>query len=75
VDPVPDDFDLWARFHEAVDELPEEEREVVGLVFYHGWTQARIADLFDVDERTIRRRWSAACRRLRELVGGYVPGG
>src|SRR5438270_3160971 len=41
--PQPQDFDVWARFHEAVDQLPAEEREVVGLVFYHGWTQARIA--------------------------------
>ena len=63
------DFELWVRFHQAVDELPIEEREVVGLVFYHGWTQVRIAELFKVDERTIRRRWSSACERLRELVG------
>ena len=67
-----EDFELWARFHEAVDELPLEEREVVGLVFYHGWTQVRIAALFNVDERTIRRRWSNACERLRELVGGVL---
>jgi RNA polymerase sigma-70 factor (ECF subfamily) len=65
-----DDFDLWVRFHEAVDRLPAEEREVVGLVFYHGWTQIRIAELFQVDERTIRRRWSTACERLRTLVVG-----
>jgi RNA polymerase sigma-70 factor (ECF subfamily) len=71
--PPPEDFDLWVRFHEAVDELPVEEREVVGLVFYHGWTQVRIAELFDVDERTIRRRWSSACERLRALVGRDVP--
>jgi RNA polymerase sigma-70 factor (ECF subfamily) len=68
------DFDLWVRFHEAVDELPVEEREVVGLVFYHGWTQVKIAELFDVDERTIRRRWSSACQRLREIVGGDLLG-
>jgi RNA polymerase sigma factor (sigma-70 family) len=67
-----EDFELWVRFHEAVDELPVEEREVVGLVFYHGWTQVRIAELFNVDERTIRRRWSNACERLRELVGDDV---
>jgi RNA polymerase sigma factor (sigma-70 family) len=71
--PVTEDFELWVRFHEAVDELPLEEREVVGLVFYHGWTQVRIAQLFNVDERTIRRRWSSACERLRELVGGDMP--
>jgi RNA polymerase sigma factor (sigma-70 family) len=70
-----EDFDLWVRFHEAVDELPVEEREVVGLVFYHGWTQVRIAELFHVDERTIRRRWSSACEHLRELIGGDVVGG
>lgn len=70
---VPDDFDIWTRFHEAVDQLPLEEREVVGLVFYHGWTQLRIAELFGVDERTIRRRWAAACQRVRILVGKF-PG-
>lgn len=64
-----EDFDLWVRFHEAVDALPVEEREVVGLVFYHGWTQVRIAALFEVDERTIRRRWSSACEHLRGIVG------
>jgi RNA polymerase sigma-70 factor (ECF subfamily) len=69
-----DDFELWVRFHEAVDELPTEEREVVGLVFYHGWTQVKIAELFDVDERTIRRRWSSACERLRAIIGDDVPG-
>lgn len=70
-----EDFDLWVRFHEAVDELPVEEREVVGLVFYHGWTQVKIAKLFEVDERTIRRRWSSACEHLRERVGGDLLGG
>ena len=69
-----DDFDLWTRFHEAVDQLPLEEREVVGLIFYHGWTQIRIAQVFHVDERTIRRRWSSACDRLRAMVGGVVAG-
>lgn len=72
VSAVTADFELWVRFHEAVDELPVEEREVVGLVFYHGWTQVRIASLFNVDERTIRRRWSSACERLRELVGNDI---
>ena len=63
------DFDLWVRFHEAVDALPTSEREVVGLVFYHDWTQERIAELFGVDERTIRRRWHRARERLRQMIG------
>ncbi len=66
---VAEDFDLWVRFHQAVDELPAEEREVVGLVFYHGWKQVQIAELLGVDERTIRRRWASAVARLRTMGG------
>ena len=72
--PAVDDADIWTRFHEAVDQLPVDEREVVGLVFYHGWTQTQIAELFQVDDRTIRRRWSSACQRLRDLLGEPIPG-
>jgi RNA polymerase sigma-70 factor (ECF subfamily) len=67
------DLDLWCHFHEAVDQLPAEEREVIGLVFYHGWTQAQIAELFQVDERTVRRRWRTACVRLNQLVRDRQP--
>lgn len=63
----------WSRLHEAVDQLPVEEREVFSLVFYHGWTQPQIAELFQVDERTIRRRWRAVCLRLQELLNGQWP--
>lgn len=67
--PILNDADLWVLFHEAVDRLPVEEREIVGLTFYHGWTQRRIAELFQVDERTIRRRWASARQRLQMMVG------
>lgn len=66
---TPADFEFWVRFHQLVDKLPAEEREVVGLVFYHGWTQAQIAELFKIDERTVRRRWQKACANLRALMG------
>ncbi len=67
------DIDLWSAFHQHVEQLPVEEREVVGLTFYHGWTQAQIAELFQVDERTIRRRWRAAALKLTEALGGRLP--
>jgi RNA polymerase sigma-70 factor (ECF subfamily) len=72
----PDDDDglaRWAAFHAAVESLPAEEREVVGLTFYHGWTQEEIATLFQVDERTVRRRWRSACLRLSEVLRGRLP--
>ena len=69
VNPEAADLDIWTRFHEAVDLLPDDEKEVVGLVFYHGWKKARISEFLNVDERTIRRRWASAVIHLRELVG------
>ena len=70
----PGDIERWAAFHEAAERLPAEEREVVGLVFYHGWTQAQVAELFGVSERTVARRWLSAMIRLKEELKGELPG-
>jgi RNA polymerase sigma-70 factor (ECF subfamily) len=72
VTPV-DELELWERFHNAVERLETEQREVFSLAFYHGWTQPQIADLFGVHERTIRRRWQSACIELSRLVDGQLP--
>jgi RNA polymerase sigma-70 factor (ECF subfamily) len=65
----PDDLERWARFHEEVTRLPVREREVVGLVYYHGWTQAQVAELFGVDVRTVRRWWESALAKLHRVLG------
>src|SRR5262245_47373564 len=69
-----DELELWGRFHEAVERLPPEDREVFSLAFYHGWTPPQIAELYGVNERTVRRRWQSACIQLSRLVGGQLPG-
>jgi RNA polymerase sigma factor (sigma-70 family) len=68
-----DDLDNWRRFHEEVEKLPVEEREVINLRFYHGWSLADIASLFGVSERSVRRRWAAGCVRLSEALGDQMP--
>jgi RNA polymerase sigma factor (sigma-70 family) len=67
------ELELWCGFHEAIETLPPEEREVVSLMFYHGWTQAQIAELLECDVRTVRRRWQTACRKLTRQLGGKLP--
>ncbi|MCI0458586.1 MAG: sigma-70 family RNA polymerase sigma factor [Gemmataceae bacterium] len=67
------DLELWSAFHQAVEQLPAEEREVVSLVFYHGLTQAEVAALSGVAERTIRRRWRSASLKLQDALGGRLP--
>ncbi len=66
--PGSEHLDAWTHFHQAVEELPDHVRDVVSLTFYHGWTQAQIAAIFEVDVRTVRRWWAAGCLRLREAL-------
>jgi RNA polymerase sigma factor (sigma-70 family) len=74
-DPVPaaeddsNDLGRWQAFHEGVDGLPADEREVVSLVFYHGWTQAETAELLQTSDWTIRRHWESALLKLHERLG------
>lgn len=71
--PEATDLDRWTAFHEAVETLPAEEREVVMLTFYHGWSQRQVAELFGIDVRTVRRRWRAACDTLALRLGDELP--
>jgi RNA polymerase sigma-70 factor (ECF subfamily) len=68
------DIDLWGDLHEAVEALPARERELVSLAFYHGLSKGEIAELFEVDVRTIRRWWQEACMNLRQRLAGRLPG-
>ena len=68
-----DELETWCRFHQEVEKLPVREREVVGLKIYHGWTEKQIGELFDKDERTVRRWWREACVKLGDALGGEIP--
>jgi RNA polymerase sigma factor (sigma-70 family) len=62
------DLERAAEFHEAVARLPAQEREVIVLLYYHGWTQTEIAALFKVSVRTVQRRQEAGIARLRKVI-------
>jgi RNA polymerase sigma-70 factor (ECF subfamily) len=63
----------WCEFHQQIDALPEDEREVVGLLFYQGLTQAEAAELLGVTVRTVQRRWHAALVSLHDALKGHWP--
>lgn len=54
----------WCAFHQAVERLPVEQREVVALRYYHGWPVRQIAESLEICDRTVIRRWQAALWRL-----------
>jgi RNA polymerase sigma factor (sigma-70 family) len=68
VDRAPDSADLerTTAVHEAIGRLPVEEREAIGLMYYHEWTQVDIAALFKVSVRTVQRRQESGLALLRQ---------
>ncbi len=60
---------LWGEFHQAVERLPAEEREVFELLWYHGLSQEEAADVLGVDKSTVKRR----SRRAREKLARVIP--
>lgn len=64
----PEDLTLWAEFHEAVDELPDDLREIVDLLYYEGLTQDEAAAVLGISPRTLKRRWHAAKVRLHGMT-------
>lgn len=65
--------DRWSAFHEAIDRLPPERREVFHLVWYLGADQRTIARLLGCSTRTVKSRWQEARAAVREALDGRRP--
>jgi RNA polymerase sigma-70 factor (ECF subfamily) len=71
----PQTLDAWCDFHEAVDRLPEPERDVFQFLWYAGLTQAEAASALGVSLPTVQRRWYAAQVSLFQALKGQSPEG
>jgi len=61
------DLSRWQAFHEAVERLPNDQREVVSLVYYHAWTHAQAAAFLGISTKTVQRRWQQALWEISRL--------
>ncbi len=61
------------RMLEAIDDLPEDEREVFGLVRLQGLTHTEAAEVLDVSTKTVQRRLNRASLLLAEELDGLRP--
>jgi RNA polymerase sigma factor (sigma-70 family) len=74
--PGPDEA-AWMRLRaertrDALKTLPAEQREMLLLAYYGGYSQAEIAGLTGVPLGTVKSRTLTAMRRLRVVLGGAV---
>ena len=63
------------RMLQAIDDLPEEEREVFDLVRIQGMTQVEAAEVLGVSTKTVQRRLNRALLILSEALDDLRPGG
>jgi RNA polymerase sigma-70 factor (ECF subfamily) len=66
--------DRRSRVLEALESLSAEQREVLELAYFRGYTQSRIAEETGVPLGTVKTRTLAAMRRLRVAMGGSLDG-
>lgn len=67
------EIDRWTAFHDLAERLPAEEREVFELAWYVGADQAEVAAHLGCSVRTVKRRWDAVKRRIRDACGDTPP--
>jgi RNA polymerase sigma-70 factor (ECF subfamily) len=70
----PEALRQWTCFHEAIEALPEDERETFSLVWYGGLTQRAAAEVLAISERTVIRRLNRARLALHDQLDGERPG-
>jgi len=59
----------WAQFHDSVDALPEPQREVFELIWYHEMNREEAAELLGVPLGEVRRLWRSARLSLHDSLG------
>jgi RNA polymerase sigma-70 factor (ECF subfamily) len=65
---------LGRRMLEAIDSLPQDEREAFDLVRMQGLTYAEAAELLGVATKTVQRRLNRGLQLLTERLGDLSPG-
>jgi RNA polymerase sigma-70 factor (ECF subfamily) len=62
-----------SRIFDAIEQLPDEEREVFSLVRVQGMAHAEAAEVLGVATKTVQRRLRRSLLLLTERLGDLVP--
>jgi RNA polymerase sigma factor (sigma-70 family) len=58
----------WTELHDSIERLPDDQREVMDLIFYNGQTHEQAAALLGVASKTVQRR----LRQAKEQLAGAI---
>ena len=72
--PLEDDAPgAFEALYQQIEALPDKEREVVDLLYFHGLDQSEAAAILGVTERSVRRYWTAARLKLLQALPKAMP--
>jgi RNA polymerase sigma-70 factor, ECF subfamily len=60
------------RVHRALEDLPENEREVIELAYYGNLSQSEVADYLNIPLGTVKTRTRSGLSRLADLLEGEL---
>ena len=58
---------------DAIESLPDDEREVFSLVRFQGMSHSEVASLLDISTKTVQRRLNRSLMSLTELLDDLKP--
>jgi RNA polymerase sigma-70 factor (ECF subfamily) len=58
------DIEAWSQLHEAVEQLPEDEKAVIEHRCFGRWSRQETAVILAIDEKTVTRRYGKAIEKL-----------
>jgi RNA polymerase sigma-70 factor (ECF subfamily) len=72
---APDDdaTGVLEALYDEIEALPDKEREVVDLLYFHGMSQSDTAIILGVTDRSVRRYWTAARLKLLQKLPNPLP--
>ena len=62
----------WTEFHVAINQLPELEKEVFDLLWYHELNQEEVGEILGKSTRQVCRYWLSARLRLGRHFGSSI---
>ena len=63
----------WTEFHECIDKLDDEYRNVFELIWYQGLDQNTVANLLGISQKSVSRRWQKSRRLVFDFLGRQLP--
>ena len=63
-------MDIRERLGKYIGLLPDSQREVILLKYYHNKKDKEIAEILNIDESAVSSRLNRAKAKLREMIGG-----